>query len=195
MSLALSRTFRNRSAQCKGVPDTLLRVRNPRSKNPVISAFGARLRELRTEARSREVIARKLATLGVALDESTLVQYEKGTVWAPDAGVLWGLSEIYKVPLVELTTLLVINRADPSAKSWRDLLRQPPDQGSTHGGGVDVPDLTDRLLEIKRRDESLAGDVQDVIGRLTGIAERLQSETSGVEKTSTRSSRRRGKTG
>lgn len=86
MSLALSRTICNRYAQRKSVLDTLSPVATPRSQKPVLTAFGARLRELRTEARSREVIAKKLRALGIALDESTLVQYEKGTVWAPDAG-------------------------------------------------------------------------------------------------------------
>lgn len=82
-----------------------------RSRMPQLQAFGAQLRAWRGE-RSREQISRKLAHLGVPLGGSTLAQYESGTVWAPDAGVLWGLAEIYGVELHAVISLLRANRAN-----------------------------------------------------------------------------------
>jgi transcriptional regulator with XRE-family HTH domain len=132
-----------------------------RSRNPELRAFGQRLTELRGAKRSRQQICNRLSDLKVPLDASSLFQYEAGTVWAPDAGVLWGLSEIYEVPLAELVALLRANRARPDAgrSEWRDLIRHetkvqrtlPPNPGES-----DVPDqarireLEDRLEEYER---------------------------------------------
>lgn len=49
--------------------------------------------------------------LDVVLDESTLYNYEAGTVSAPDPGVLWALSKIYAVSHDEMIALLVSVRA------------------------------------------------------------------------------------
>jgi transcriptional regulator with XRE-family HTH domain len=49
--------------------------------------------------------------LGVRLDQSTLYNYEGGTVSAPDPGVLWALSKIYAVSHDELIAMLVKVRA------------------------------------------------------------------------------------
>jgi len=63
--------------------------------------------------------------MNATLGGSTLAQYEKGTVWAPDPGVLWGLARIYRVPLEDLVKLLAANRANPNAApSEADLLLQ-----------------------------------------------------------------------
>jgi transcriptional regulator with XRE-family HTH domain len=99
-------------------------VAKRRSRFPELSAFGAYLRKLRGD-RSREQISIRLRDLGVPLDESTLVQYEKGTVWSPDVGVLWGLSRIYQVSIATLVSLLRENRARPQveSKDWPELLR------------------------------------------------------------------------
>jgi transcriptional regulator with XRE-family HTH domain len=93
-----------------------------RSKNPILRAFGERLTDLRGE-RSREQVSKRLRSLGVPLGGSTLAQYEKGTVWSPDPGVLWGLSEIYKVPMMELVNLLRVTRAHPTITDPNDLPR------------------------------------------------------------------------
>ena len=82
-------------------PATLFWLPKKRSRNPVLMAFGAELLRLRGE-NSREWVSIQLERLGVPLGGSTLAQYEKGTVWAPDPGVLWGLSEIYGVRLSEI---------------------------------------------------------------------------------------------
>jgi len=89
-------------------------VSKKRSRLAELKAFGAKLKALRG-GRSREQISLRLQTLGVTLDESTLVQYEKGTVWAPDAGVLWGLAVIYNQSLTDLIGLLLLNRQNPDA--------------------------------------------------------------------------------
>jgi transcriptional regulator with XRE-family HTH domain len=48
--------------------------------------------------------------LGVSLDRSTLLQYERGTVGSPDPVVLWGLSRLYRVTLDDLVADLVRDR-------------------------------------------------------------------------------------
>jgi transcriptional regulator with XRE-family HTH domain len=92
----------------------LLWVTKKRSTNPQLKAFGRRLEELRNKV-SREAISLRLEKLGVPLGGSTLAQYEKGNVWAPDPGVLWGLAQIYHVQLQELILLLRENRRHPEA--------------------------------------------------------------------------------
>jgi transcriptional regulator with XRE-family HTH domain len=83
------------------------------------------LTELRA-GRSREQISLKLTEKGTPLGATTLLQYEKGAVWAPDAGVLWGLGQIYGVPLDDLVALLLANRQHPETKGsdWPKLLQQ-----------------------------------------------------------------------
>jgi transcriptional regulator with XRE-family HTH domain len=120
----LSITILNRLAQCNGSPTTLVEVVQKRSRNPDLKAFGRRLLELRA-GRSRQQIVNQLAApdIQVRFDASTLFQYEAGTVWSPDIGVLWGLAKVYEVPLDHLVDLLRANRANPQADSeeWRQL--------------------------------------------------------------------------
>lgn len=90
----------------------LLAVMKKRSTKPPLKVFGRLLREARREA-TREQISKRLEKLGVPLGGSTLAQYEQGSVWAPDPGVLWGLSKIYRVALDDLILVLRENRARP----------------------------------------------------------------------------------
>ena len=59
-----------------------------------------------------EVVAR-LGTLGVTLDRRTLYTYEAGRVLSPDAGVVWGLAQIYGADLEDLLKSLVSSRNSP----------------------------------------------------------------------------------
>lgn len=88
---------------------TLWGLVKKRSQQPTLKPFGEYLEGLRGKV-SRERISLKLAALGVPLGGSTLAQYEKGAVWAPDACVLWGLSTIYRVPIEDLVNRLRENR-------------------------------------------------------------------------------------
>lgn len=90
---------------------TLWEAVKKRSQQPTLESFGDYLEGLRGTV-SREIISRRLAALGVPLGGSTLAQYEKGAVWAPDAGVLWGLGRIYRVPLEDLVNRLRANRVE-----------------------------------------------------------------------------------
>jgi transcriptional regulator with XRE-family HTH domain len=94
-------------------------------ERPVVApAFGAQLTALRerVEGRSQEWVVRALASrFGLSFSRSTLSQYEKGTVLAPDAGILWGLAQIYDVPVMGLIQYLVAERS---------------------GGKVTVPEVT-----------------------------------------------------
>jgi transcriptional regulator with XRE-family HTH domain len=51
-----------------------------------------------------------LLALGVSLDRSTLLQYERGTVSSPDPVMLWGLGRLYRVPVDDLVADLVRDR-------------------------------------------------------------------------------------
>lgn len=90
----------------------LFPVAKKRSSYPNLRAFGVYLQRLRGRV-SRERISKRLEKLGVPLGGSTLRQYELGAVWAPDPGVLWGLSQIYTVSLDTLIDLLRENRRNP----------------------------------------------------------------------------------
>jgi transcriptional regulator with XRE-family HTH domain len=86
-----------------------------RERPVVVPRFGAGLRALRerVEGRSQEWVVRALMTrFGLRFSRATLSQYEKGTVLAPDAGVLWGLAQIYDVPPGGLLAYLVAERSD-----------------------------------------------------------------------------------
>jgi transcriptional regulator with XRE-family HTH domain len=69
------------------------------------------LRGLRQKAglSGGEVVAR-LGVLGVTLDRRTLYSYEGGRVMSPDAGVVWGLAQIYGAELEQLSRSLVASR-------------------------------------------------------------------------------------
>lgn len=75
-----------------------------------VPAFGARLRELRGDHTIAEV-CRAVRAFGFALDHSTLIHYERGTVKAPDPALLFALAHHYEVDdLGELIRLLVRER-------------------------------------------------------------------------------------
>lgn len=77
-----------------------------------MSPFGAFLSAQRRAKRlTAEGVVRRMRKLGVQLDDSTLYNYEAGTVSAPDPGVLWALSKIYAVSHDEMIAFLVSVRA------------------------------------------------------------------------------------
>ncbi len=154
-----------------------------RSNQPELTAFGeflAGFRSARAGRRrvSREQISRQLKNLGVPLGGSTLAQYEKGWVWAPDPGVLWGLSRIYETPVDEIIQALKANRSDPSltVQKLRDLLRHAADQEQIlhHTGGSDVPaSAQSRLQKLEADREAFVSALHDVAVRaVKGLAER-----------------------
>jgi hypothetical protein len=170
-------------------------VAKKRSRLPRLQAFGQRLRELRGD-RSRQQISLKLQRLNADLDESSLFQYEAGTVWAPDVAALQGLCEIYGVQLSEMVSLLRANRAKTSATDWRDLLRHGSDQRSTShqgGSGVSASDERTRILDLERKlkaYEVALDSLQDVQMRLAKIAA-VRKQDGSSEEAAPRPGRRR----
>lgn len=159
----------------EAIRPNLLCVQKKRSSQPLLLAFGERLRELRG-LRSREEISRRLGALAAPLGGSTLAQYEKGQVWAPDAVVLWALSEIYRVPLTDLTRLLAANRQQPISVNWRDLHCHLPgvqiEPQSNGGSDVASPDqarLQQLAQELEDRDARLR-EVQAITRQLFRVA-------------------------
>jgi transcriptional regulator with XRE-family HTH domain len=164
----LSITFLNHFAQCTQIPANLLPVQKKRSRNPELRAFGEWLQDLRGEM-SRERVSQRLADKGATLGGSTLAQYEKGTVWAPDVGVLLALSEIYGVKFELLARAVDENRKNVGIErdALVDLIRHDRDQPSdlSKGDHVDVgtPPAPPRLQQ--RYDDLLAA-ATDIAGRL-----------------------------
>lgn len=75
-----------------------------------VPAFGAHLRQLRGDESIAEV-CRAIRSIGLALDHSTLIHYERGTVKAPDPALLFALGQHYDVDDVsDLIRLLVQER-------------------------------------------------------------------------------------
>ncbi len=143
-------------------------VTKKRSRKPELQAFGQWLERLRGRKVSREQISIRLAALGVPLGGSTLAQYEKGTVWAPDPGVLAGLATIYGVSLDGLVAGLRANRADPKL-TLSDLLGQ----GRTAESGTHLTGVADAPAEARIRElEDRLAAYQTIIRRVrTPIAE------------------------
>jgi transcriptional regulator with XRE-family HTH domain len=81
--------------------------RRQADRSIVAPQFGALLTTLRGAHTSRGIICAKLARFGLALDRSTLLQYERGTVASPSPTILWGLAQIYRVPLNDLVVALL----------------------------------------------------------------------------------------
>jgi hypothetical protein len=147
----------NRFAQSTNIPGNLFSVRKKRSRNPELRAFGEWLQTLRGQM-SRERVSQRLADKGIKLGQSTLGQYEKGTVWAPDVGVLLGLSRIYSVSFETLARAVHANRDEPelSLDALLDLIRHDADQPSDTSKGVpvDVP-ASAALARLQQQYEAL----------------------------------------
>lgn len=115
-----------------------------RSQYPVLTAFG-RLLKAGRGARSRQHIADRLADLGTPLAVTSLLQYEAGSVWSPDPCVLWGLAQLYGLPLDQIIGRLRANRRDPHIVSFDlSLVAQgtalpsvPADAATASGGRQD----------------------------------------------------------
>ena len=154
-------------------------MQKQRSRNPELKAFGAYLERLRGK-RSRASISIQLEKLGVKLGGSTLAQYERGTVWAPDAGVLWGLSVIYRHPLHVFVSALLTNRADPDLIELhpRDLTRHGAAATSSLSKGDTVADLAAATRTIEQLEhrlsalEGIATEAQSIATRLLKLAVR-----------------------
>jgi transcriptional regulator with XRE-family HTH domain len=102
-----------------------------RKRTVVVAAFGQFLRELRGE-RSRAAICRLAsAAAGFPIDQSVLLQYERGTVTAPDPVILHALATVYGVPIERVLDCLKAARVgrldttptDPIDPSRRRLMR------------------------------------------------------------------------
>lgn len=73
----------------------------------VAPLFGDALRRLRGR-QSRGEVCRVLASKGLALDRSTLLQYERGTVRTPNIAIVWTLAKHYGVSDREFARLTAI---------------------------------------------------------------------------------------
>jgi transcriptional regulator with XRE-family HTH domain len=73
--------------------------------------WGAALAELRHASRlSAAEVIKRLKALGLELDRASIYMYEAGKVSAPDAGVVWGLAQVYGVSVTDLIADLVTAR-------------------------------------------------------------------------------------
>lgn len=129
-----------------GAPALGFRYMPPRS--PKVAAWGRRLKELRGKHSGGWVI-RRLASLGISFTDSTLSQYERGTVLAPDPVVLWGLARIYGTDVSVLIESLAENRRNP------DLEELPSSQPGAVLLEPDERALLDRLRGLPDEERKL----------------------------------------
>lgn len=130
-------------------------AKRPRHRPLVTPEFGAQLQRLRG-ARSRGEICRRVAEYGLTMDRSTLLQYERGTVAAPDPAILWALGRIYLLDTIdELLTVLVMDRTGRQLRAGTDIRH---------------PGLTPAQIRIAELFGSLAPSVQ---GKLTALLDSI----------------------
>lgn len=87
------------------------RTTPPRTRVICCPQFGARLRDLRDDESRQAVCDAVKNDFGLFLDRSTLLQYERGTVKAPDPVMLYVLAQHYGLDDVgELIVVLVKER-------------------------------------------------------------------------------------
>lgn len=106
--------------------------------------WGAALAELRRSSKlSAAEVVKRLKALGIEIDRASVYTYEAGKVLAPDAGVVWGLAQIYGVSTDTLISELVAARrgepSDTKLRESRELRRIGPASDETS------------LLELWRR--------------------------------------------
>jgi hypothetical protein len=168
---------------------------------PRLRAFGQRLKELRGEHTGKQISLWLAKDYGEQLNESSYWQYEAGTVWAPDIGVVVALAKMHGVSFLELVALIVANRRDTTATDWSDLLRHTDDPlsvpDSTIGGTVDasVP-AARRLAELETEVSSLRDQLaqaEDLARKLLKITYRGE-EGSPVTRAKTKRRTSRGET-
>jgi transcriptional regulator with XRE-family HTH domain len=76
-----------------------------------VSSWGRALAASRSRlGLSAAAVAQRLQDLGLHVDRTTLYAYEAGRIVAPDAGVLWGLATLYRLPVDQLIASLVAAR-------------------------------------------------------------------------------------
>lgn len=117
-------------------------------RSPKVAPWGQRLRDLRGK-RSGGWVIQRLASAGISFTDSTLSQYERGTVIAPDPVVLWGLAQIYGVEVGQLIETLAQNRRQP------DLTELPPAQPGAVLLEADEREVLERLRMLPTDERKL----------------------------------------
>ena|ERR1022692_704480 len=108
--------------------------------------WGTALAELRHASRlSAAEVVKRLKALGLDLDRASIYMYEAGKVSAPDAGVVWGLAQVYGVSVTVLIADLVTAR---NGAPFGDRAKVGP-----RAEGADVAPSEDEtdLLQLWRR--------------------------------------------
>jgi hypothetical protein len=137
-----------------------------------LRAFGRWLERKRLD---RDMTAPQVARIltekhGIKVDSSTLYNYEGGTVFAPDPGVLYGLSLVYELDLQTMMSLLLMNRGKPAAETLT-----VPETQQIHVHPDDVP-----FIELGRRVSGwsrkwVLDDLRRAVEREEERAQRLHS--------------------
>jgi transcriptional regulator with XRE-family HTH domain len=125
------------------------------AKVQALRSWGAHLARLREDAglSGAEVIAR-LASLGIGLDRRTIYAYEAGRISGPDAGVVWGLAQIYGVDTDDLISALVLARTGTQPEP----LKREPNVGQTVVVTNRERDLVMQLRKMSRNSRQTCQD-------------------------------------
>jgi transcriptional regulator with XRE-family HTH domain len=87
------------------------------AKVQALRSWGAHLARLRENAGlSGAAVIARLASIGIRLDRRSIYAYEAGRIAAPDAGVVWGLAQIYGVDTDDLISALILARTGTRAQ-------------------------------------------------------------------------------
>jgi transcriptional regulator with XRE-family HTH domain len=86
-----------------------------------------------------------LVAVGLSLDRSTLLQYERGTVGSPDPVVLWGLGWLYHVTVDDLIADLVRDRTGRAAPRREMPIELDVDQRRLVDSFADLSDESRRV--------------------------------------------------
>lgn len=115
--------------------------------------WGTALAELRRASRltAREVVQR-LKGFGIELDPASIYTYEAGKVYAPDAGVIWGLAQVYGVSVTDLIADLVAERSgEPLLQGRRPSAQRQPRLHSLSEAETNLVRLWRQLPAHKRK--------------------------------------------
>jgi transcriptional regulator with XRE-family HTH domain len=119
---------------------------------PSAKSWGATLAMRRRDAGlSAAAVARRLGQLGITVDRGTIYAYEAGRITAPDAGVVWGLANIYKISVDALIQLLVEARTGVVVRTQLRI----DDGRTTVELTREEHDLLRRLRQLPARDRAM----------------------------------------
>jgi transcriptional regulator with XRE-family HTH domain len=135
----------------------------------VAQGWGLALAELRRACRlTASEVVKRLTAFGIEIDPASIYTYEAGKVYAPDAGVVWGLAQVYGVSVTDLIADLVADRSEGrSLEGHKASSRDQARSSTLSDTEANVIQLWRQLPAHKRKacEEFMRFQLQDEPGR------------------------------